>query len=78
MLHKNFSSEADENCTHNFKAYLFCFICVVVLIILTVSIATIDLKIKTKIFILKIPLIKGGFMISTRSLPRIKDNSIIS
>ena len=59
------------------KAYLFCFICVVVLIILTVSIATIDLKIK-KIFILKIPLIKGGFMISTRSLPRIKDNSIIS
>lgn len=42
------------------KAYLFCFICVVVLIILTVSIATIDLKIK-KIFILKIPLIKGGY-----------------
>lgn len=47
------------------KAYLFCSICVVVLIILTVSIATIDLKIKAKIFILKIPLIKGD-MISTR------------
>ena len=46
------------------KAYLFCSICVVVLI-LTVSIATIDLKIKAKIFILKIPLIKGD-MISTR------------
>lgn len=60
------------------KAYLFCFICVVVLIILTVSISTIDLKIKAKIFILKIPLTKGGDMISTRSLPRIKDNSIIS
>jgi hypothetical protein len=60
------------------KAYLFCSICVVVLIILTVSIATIDLKIKTKIFILKIPLIKGGYDQHTVSLPCTRNNNIIS
>jgi hypothetical protein len=58
------------------KAYLFCFICVVVLIILTVSITTIDLKIK-KISILKIPLIKGGYDQHTVSLPCTRDDNTI-
>lgn len=59
------------------KAYLFCFICVVVLIILTVSIATIDLKIK-KISILKIPLIKeGSYDQHTVSLPCTRDDNTI-
>lgn len=61
MLHKNFSSEADENCTHNSKSLSILLHMCGGINNTNGSISTIDLKIKAKIFILKIPLTKGGY-----------------